>query len=75
MNEFIENITANLDTCGELTEVLLNAISLLFIILGVIISVVESIKAPHARRTSFAYLFQKNVWRLADCGTRISIGG
>jgi uncharacterized membrane protein len=45
MNEFIDNIRVNLESWGELTQVVLNAISLLFIILGVILSVVKSIKA------------------------------
>ena len=63
MNEFIENIRANLDTWGELTEVLLNAISLLFIIVGVILSVVKSIKArrgmpgEHPLHTYFRRMF------------------
>jgi uncharacterized membrane protein len=63
MNEIIENIKANLDTWGELTEVLLNAISLLFIILGVILSVVKSVKArrsmpeEHPLHTYFRRMF------------------
>ena len=63
MNEVIENIRANLDTWGELTEVLLNTISLLFIILGVILSVVKSINArrsmpwDHPLHTYFRRMF------------------
>jgi len=43
MNEVIETIRYNLDKLGELTEVVLNAISLLCIIAGVILSLVQSI--------------------------------
>jgi uncharacterized membrane protein len=63
MNELIENIRANLDAWGELTEVLLNAISLLFIVAGVIHSVVKSIKArrsipgEHPLHTYFRRMF------------------
>ncbi len=63
MNEIIEKIRANLDTWGELTEVLLNAFSLLCIILGVILSVVKSIKArrsmagEHPLHTYFRRIF------------------
>jgi|SRR4030095_1673873 len=44
MNELIEAIKASLDSAGELTEVVLNAISLIFIVTGVITSVIKSIK-------------------------------
>lgn len=63
MNEFIDNIRVNLETWGELTQVVLNAISLLFIILGVILSVVKSIKArrsmpgEHPLHTYFRRMF------------------
>jgi uncharacterized membrane protein len=63
MKEFIENIRDNLDACGEFTEVVLNALSLLFIILGVILSLVRSIqerrKIPgnHPLHSNFRKLF------------------
>ena len=42
MKELIENIRANLDSWGELTEVILNAISLLCIVAGVVLSLARS---------------------------------
>ena len=63
MNEFIESIRRGLDKWGELTEVLLNSISLLFIVLGVVVSIIESIKekkrspGAHPLHTSFRMLF------------------
>jgi uncharacterized membrane protein len=63
MNEFIETVRANLDTTGELTEVVLNAISLLFIILGVILSLIKSIQerqrlpGSHPLHTYFRRMF------------------
>ena len=47
MDEFIQTMRSNLDTSGELTEVVLNAISLLFIAAGVIFSLVKSIRERH----------------------------
>jgi uncharacterized membrane protein len=44
MEEFIANIRAGLDTWGELTEVLLNALSLVCIVLGVILSLIRSVQ-------------------------------
>ncbi|OQP38636.1 hypothetical protein A4H97_18100 [Niastella yeongjuensis] len=44
MRELIENIKGTLDAWGELTEVLLNAISLICIIVGIIISLSRSIQ-------------------------------
>jgi len=44
MKEFIETIRANLDSWGELTEVVLNAGSLLCIVAGVLLSLVRSIQ-------------------------------
>lgn len=44
MNELIEIIRSNLDRSGELTEVILNAISLIFIAAGVMVSVVRSFR-------------------------------
>ena len=44
MDEPISAIRTHLDVYGELTEVILNAISLLFIIAGVVISLVKSIQ-------------------------------
>jgi uncharacterized membrane protein len=44
MKELIENIRANLDSWGELTEVILNSISLFCIVAGVVLSLVRSIR-------------------------------
>lgn len=63
MKELIESIRARLDTWGELTEVVLNAISLLFIIVGVVASLVKSINArrrvggAHPLHTYFRRMF------------------
>src|SRR6476661_5765226 len=43
MKELVESIRSTLDSWGELTEVLLNAISLLCIAAGVILSLVKAI--------------------------------
>jgi uncharacterized membrane protein len=63
MNESIEYIKAGLDVWGELTEVILNAISLLFIILGVVLSFIRSVQerrrlpAIHPLHTYFRKVF------------------
>ena len=63
MNEFIESIRSNLDTWGELAEVFLNALSLLCIVAGVVISLVRSIqyrqrdKDDHPLHTRFRVIF------------------
>jgi uncharacterized membrane protein len=44
MKELIENIRANLDSWGELTEVILNSISLFCIVAGIVLSLVRSIR-------------------------------
>ena len=44
MRKLIENIRANLDSWGELTEVILNAISLLCIVAGVVLSLARAIR-------------------------------
>jgi uncharacterized membrane protein len=44
MKELIENIKAGLDSWGELTEVILNSISLLCILAGVVLSLLRSIR-------------------------------
>lgn len=44
MNQLTNTIRTNLDVCGELMEVLLNSVSLLFIVIGVISSLVKSVK-------------------------------
>ena len=49
MHELIENIKGALDAWGELTEVVLNALSLVFIIVGVIISSVRSMQERQRR--------------------------
>lgn len=49
MKELVETIRTNLDAWGELTEVVLNAFSLIVIIGGVVISLVRSIN--ERRRT------------------------
>ena len=44
MHELIETLKANLDSWGELAEVVLNAFSLVCIVAGVILSLVRSIQ-------------------------------
>lgn len=48
MKEIIESIRNGLDSWGELTEVLLNAISLLCIVAGVILSLIRAIRKRRA---------------------------
>ncbi|MCU7552306.1 DUF1622 domain-containing protein [Chitinophagaceae bacterium LB-8] len=63
MNEFIDTIRANLDSWGALTEVVLNGISLLCIVAGVIISIIRSIQERlrlpgiHPFHTNFRMVF------------------
>jgi uncharacterized membrane protein len=63
VNELIEAIRVNLDSIGELVEVVLNAISLIFIIVGVIAAFAKSVKerhripGDHPRHTYFRKLF------------------
>ncbi|MBO9203891.1 MULTISPECIES: DUF1622 domain-containing protein [Niastella] len=49
MRELIENMTGALDAWGELTEVVLNALSLVFIVVGVVISLIRSIQERQRR--------------------------
>jgi uncharacterized membrane protein len=49
MHELIENMKAGLDAWGELTEVVLNALSLAFIIVGIIISFARSVQERQRR--------------------------
>ena len=59
----IEMIRSALGSCGELTEAILNSISLLFIVIGVINSFFKSISkrqassADHPRHTYFRRVF------------------
>lgn len=48
MNEFTEALKQNLDVWGELLEVLLNGFSLLFIVTGVVLSIVNSFQYRRA---------------------------
>lgn len=63
MKELIESIRANLDSWGELTEVILNAISLLCIVAGVILSLVKGTRErwassnDHPLHTYFRMIF------------------
>src|SRR5882672_8203945 len=63
MNEFIESLRSNLDTWGELTEVILNALSLLCIIAGVVFSLIRSVQyrqrvgGEHPLHTRFRMIF------------------
>src|SRR6476659_6385548 len=63
MKELIENIRTNLDSWGELTEVILNAISLLCIVAGVVLSFARSIRerrassSDHPLHTYFRVIF------------------
>ena len=59
MNEVIESIRSGLYAVGELAELILNALSLLTIVVGVILSFIRSnqerqiFKGPHPRHTIF----------------------
>lgn len=63
MHEFIETIRSTLDTWGELVEIILNALSLFFIVAGVVISLVRSIQyrqrypGDHPLHTRFRMIF------------------
>src|SRR5215467_2516844 len=63
MKELIENIKSGLDSWGELTEVILNAISLLCIVAGVVLSLVRGIRkrrassSAHPLHTYFRMIF------------------
>ena len=63
MKELIENIRTNLDSWGELTEVILNATSLLCIVAGVVLSFARSIRerrassSDHPLHTYFRVIF------------------
>src|SRR4030095_5563022 len=59
MNEFIENIRIGLYNVGEVLEILLNILSLIAILLGIVLSAVRTneerqlIPGPHPRHTIF----------------------
>jgi uncharacterized membrane protein len=63
MEEFIDNFRGGLDRWGELAEVLLNSISLLCIVVGVIMSFIKSAREKsrlpgnHPRHTYFRMVF------------------
>ena len=63
MHELIETIRSGLDTWGELAEIILNALSLLCILAGVVISLVRSIQyrqrnpGDHPLHTRFRMIF------------------
>ena len=63
MKELVENIRNGLDSWGELTEVILNAISLLCIVAGVVLSLVRGIEerrrstSDHPLHTYFRMIF------------------
>jgi uncharacterized membrane protein len=50
MKELVDTIRTNLDSWGELTEVVLNAISLFCIVAGVILSLTRGIKKRRASK-------------------------
>jgi len=63
MDELTENIKSSLNSWGELTEVVLNAVSLLCIIAGVVLSLTRSIREKvrspgnHPLHTYFRRIF------------------
>jgi uncharacterized membrane protein len=63
VNELIESLRTSLDTWGELVEVVLNAISLICIVAGVILSLVKSVNERrrsgglHPEHTYFRRMF------------------
>ena len=44
MEEFIDNLRGSLITCGEFFEVLLNSLSLLAIVIGMVMSLIRSVQ-------------------------------
>ena len=44
MHEFVEMMRSTLDACGEITEIILNGLSLLCIAAGIILSVIRGIE-------------------------------
>ena len=71
MNELIDIIRTGLDRIGEMTEILLNALSLFCIVAAVVqgLAGVIQIKAPLGRQRAFAAEMP-----LADAGSRVTIG-
>ena len=63
MHEFIETIRSGLDTWGELAEIILNALSLLCIAGGVVMSFIRSVQyrqrfpGEHPLHTRFRMIF------------------
>lgn len=63
MNVIVETLRYNLDTAGELVEAMLNALSLVCIVMGVIMAFAESIKyrrrlpGTHPLHTNFRRIF------------------
>jgi uncharacterized membrane protein len=63
MNEFIESLRASLYKWGELVEVLLNALSLVCIVAGIVLSLVRSVQekrqspGDHPLHTYFRMVF------------------
>jgi len=63
MNEFIESLRSILDTWGELAEIILNALSLLCIVAGIVMSLVRGIQyrqrygGDHPLHTRFRMIF------------------
>ena len=71
MKELIENIRANLDSWGELTEVILNVISLICIVAGVVLSLARSIRELIAapKDHPLSHLFQNDLSAVGCCCT------
>lgn len=63
MHEFVDIIKSNLDVCGEITEVILNGLSLLCIVAGIIFSFTRSVEyrrkypGAHPLHTHFRMVF------------------
>ena len=63
MNKFLEAFTSALDSGGELVEILLNALSLLCIVAGVVMSLIKAMEyrkkfpGDHPLHTRFRMLF------------------
>ena len=59
MRELIEQIKTNLYIAGEFTELVLNTLSLIFIVMGTIISLARSLRDPSKiRRNTFHMPFR-----------------
>jgi hypothetical protein len=79
MKEFTETLRAVLDNVGALTEVVLNAISLVFIVAGAVLSLTGSVKErkrlPGVHPLHTFFRTENGLWRMVGCSTGVSVSG